>query len=722
MTKKKYFFYVVFKDIPGTYLYFSYEKLAPGDLVTGLFMKKKRIGLVTEIAEKRDENFSVNEATIILKAALSEDNLFLLAKISEYYLCHLGKVVGLFFPPPFWKKIPQIDRERTLVKTNKDVTLRKTQLELLEKIKNKENLDTFLSREEVTKARINNLVKKGVLEIKEGKIKKPHEAKNTPRGIAKKTLNKEQQAAVTEIFNSKQSKSLLFGITGSGKTEVYLQIAKKLKKEGKKCLILVPEIALTPSLVAYFSKDFPNLSIIHSKLSHGARAHEFFRIKNNESDLILGSRLAIFSPVKNIGAIILDEEHEWTYKNDQTPRYDTRKVAEFLANKTGARLIFGSATPSVENFYRGVKKEFNIIYLSKRAKKEAKSLPTLMPKVSLLDMKKERKVVNSFLISDRLLRKMKIALGQNKSVLLFLNRRGFFSSLFCSNCGESMKCPNCDFSLVLHTPKKRQSKLLCHYCGYAKNPITKCDFCDSKNLKYFSAGTQNLYSEIKYLFPKAKIVRIDSDSVSRKEDFSNNLQLMREGKADIFIGTQIIAKGFDVSRISLVGVILADLGLNIPDFRSSERVFNLLTQVAGRTGRGSDQGEVVIQALSPFSPAIFFAKDHNYKKFFLEEIKTRKESLFPPFSEIIKFIFSGKDKKKVFLEAEKFYQYLDKKISKKANSKNNEEIFFAPALIPKKHSKFFFHVFLKAKDLDLILEDIKVPRKAKVDRDPVFMS
>ena len=718
MNKKK-FFHVVFRNVPGSYLYYSTEEINPGDLVKASFMKKEQIGLVVENVMDEEQKFKVHEAEIFLRQALNEDQLFLAAKMADYYLCHLGKVISLFFPPIFWQKIPDLLRERFIVKKTAE-NLRKPQRELWDKVEDDMRLEDFLAREDVTMNRVNTLLKNDAIAIREGKIIKNSQIPE-PQKLPAKKLNEEQNKALEEIFNASQRKFFLFGITGSGKTEIYLQVAKRLREEGKQCLILVPEIVLTPSLVAYFANDFPNLALIHSKLAMGERVREFFRIKQGEADLILGSRLAIFSPMRDLGAVILDEEHEWTYKNDQTPCYDTRKVAEFLTQKNQAKLILASATPSIDNFYRSLKGEAQVIQLKKRALKEAKSLETMMPVVSSVDMKQEMKASNSFLLSEKLLRKMKLALAKKKSVLLFLNRRGFFSYLFCRDCGQSVKCPHCDFPLVLHTPRDRKAKLLCHYCSFNRSPVKQCDFCQGKDLHYFSAGTQNLSQEVKRFFPRAKVVRIDSDSVSRKGDFKKNLDLIRQGEADIFIGTQIIAKGFDVAKIGLVGIVLADLGLNIPDFRSSERVFSLLTQVIGRTGRGVSRGEVLIQALSPSAPAIRFAKEQSYKKFFLQEIETRQKNFFPPFSEIIKFIFTEKSKEQAFLRARNFYQELREIISKRSCKENKEEAFFAPALIPKKSNKYFFHVFLKARSLDLILPNIKIPRGARVDRDPLFL-
>ena len=723
----KSFFWVVFKDVPGQYAYHSERQIFPGDLVKAPFRQGEKIGVITEIITEKIINFPTKEAILLLQKALGEEQIFLGAKISSYYFCPLGKALALFFPPEFWKKLPPVYRTNILKKKSplelQGVSLQKSQQEILEKISEEGVfLEDFLQTERISRDRVKRLERKGAVYIEEGKIIPNPQIKKIilpDKNRVDKELNQEQIKSLNEILNTSQKKFLLFGITGSGKTEVYLQIAKRMRERGKKTMVLVPEISLTPTLISYFANDFPNLSLIHSKVSGRNRSQEFFRIREGESDLIIGSRLALFSPVKDLGAIILDEEHEWTYKNDMQPRYDTRRCAEFLATRSNSLLVLASATPSIENFYRAEKGELKRLDLRKRAKKSSLGSENKMPKVEVIDLKKERANKNYSLLSTTLLNKIRLHLSKKKSVLLFLNRRGYFSTLSCLNCGENAKCPHCDFSLVLHSAPQKKPRLMCHYCGHLENPIAKCSHCNSKELRYFSAGTQNLTSELKEFFPKAKVVRIDSDSMAGKGSFIENINSLLQAKADIFVGTQILAKGFDIDKISLVGVVLADLGLSIPDFRSSERVFSLLTQVAGRTGRGKDRGQVVIQTFSPFHSAISCARNHDYESYFRSEIALRQKDFFPPFSEIVKFIFVDPEKKRAFSEATNFFSYLNREV--KQVSKEKIEVFFAPALVPKKHKKFHFHVFLKGKDLSPFLDKIIIPKRAKIDRNPVFM-
>jgi len=725
---KKNYFNVVFRNAIGKYVYFSNTKIEAGDLVMGIFRKEEKIGLVIEVLEDCDVDFEIFEAKLVIKKAIKLSQIILLVKVADYFFSSYGKVAGLFVPPVLWKKVVKAKREILLKLNNKkihEIKLTKTQKETIDRFKEYQAEQTsdiilkeFLEDEAISKSRIDLLIKKEIFCLNAGKIINPNKVKDYTHEDKKK-LTDEQKFAVNKISKGDKKKFILFGITGSGKTEIYLNIAKKNKKLGKNTIIIVPEIALTKNLVDYFSKSFENrVALVHSKLSDGQRVQEYFRIKNGEVDLVLGSRIAIFSPIDNLACVIIDEEHEWTYKNDKDPRYDTKKVAEFLAEGSGSKLIFGSATPSLENFYRGKIGEFEILTLKKRAIKETSLLETKMPRIEIIDMKKERENQNFEILSKKLHNEIKKTLENKKSVILFLNRRGIFSTLICKDCGKAKQCPNCDVSLVLHKAKNGKSKFLCHYCGNMQNVKNTCEHCDSKNIRYLSIGTQNLEREIKNLFPNKRIMRIDSDSTSRKNEFHRKLEILKRGDCDIFIGTQILAKGHDVKNIGLVGVVLADVGLHIPDFRSSERVFSTLMQVSGRTGRGKERGKVIIQSYSTNANAIKFIKNHDYESFFAKEIMNRKSDFFPPFSEIIKFLFVDKNKKKVFLLAKNFYENISKFIKE---NNFNSETFFAPAMIPKIHNKFHFNVFIKGKDIEKIMENIDVPRYIKIDRNPNYM-
>ncbi|MCQ2565508.1 MAG: primosomal protein N' [Clostridia bacterium] len=465
-----------------------------------------------------------------------------------------------------------------------------------------------------------------------------------------KPATPEQLNALCRIYKSLDEKRheifLLHGVTGSGKTEVYLQAMARTLEAGRQGIILVPEISLTPQTVSRFMNRFGRdaVAVIHSKLTPQQRSVEYRKIERGQVKLVIGARSAIFAPFKDIGLIVIDEEHESSYKSDKSPKYDAIEVAAKRAMAHGAAVILGSATPSVQDYYRCGKGIFTLLELPSRYNK----VP--LPKVSVVDMVDELKHGNRSLFSKELADDMAACLEKRKQVILFLNRRGYAAFVSCRDCGNVIKCPECGISMTYH---KDAGSLICHYCGRKTSVPKKCPRCGSGIIGRFGAGTQQLEEKCRELFPQAYVERLDLDTVSAKGNLEKVLKGFADGKTDVLIGTQLIAKGLDFSNVGLVGVISADVSLNIPDFRSAERSFQLMTQAAGRAGRGEEQGKVVIQTCQPDHPAILSAAKQDYLKFYEGELAVRKAVGYPPFSDIFQIVISDEDCEKAERSADR---------------------------------------------------------------------
>lgn len=446
-------------------------------------------------------------------------------------------------------------------------------------------------------------------------------------------LNQEQGQVVAAINHALTvtpgQELLLYGVTGSGKTEVYIRAAQSCIDQGKKVIILIPEIALTRHLLELFTSRIPEMAVIHSKMSPGERYEEWKRIKNGQVDLVMGTRSAIFAPLDNIGLIIIDEEQEYTYKQEQQPRYHARDVARERARRSGALLLLGSATPAVETYYRSE------CGLSKRLDISGRAGDATLPLINIEDMRKAAKKSRSPIVSPLLEEKIKNSLERKEQCILFLNRRGFSPYTICRNCGHTLSCLNCSVGLNYH---KDQNTYLCHYCGINIDMPIVCPACGSSYMQQSGYGTQRVEEDVRVLFPEARIARLDLDSSSNKGVQDQILQAMKKNEIDILIGTQMVAKGLDFAGVSLVGILDADGMLNLPDFRSGERCFQLIVQAAGRAGRGAVRGEVVIQTYNPDNQLIEVAARQDYNQFYREEIKWRKLLNYPPFSHILRIV------------------------------------------------------------------------------------
>ena len=512
-----------------------------------------------------------------------------------------------------------------------------------------------ISRKEllaISSSALSTLIEKKVLsEIK----KEDYRIKYEVNKDKKKVLTPSQQKVVNSVLENQQNVPfLLFGVTGSGKTEVYMQIIEEVLKRGETAIMLVPEISLTPQMVEQFSNRFGNqVAALHSALSEGEKYDEWRRIARGEASIVIGARSAIFAPLKNIGIIIMDEEHSDSYKQgDKSPRYHARDIAIWRAKYHSCPVLLGSATPSLESMARAEKGVYQLLVLKERV--NGKSLPN----VEIIDMNKEAKGGTSH-ITNRLLGEVSSCIDRGEQAILFLNRRGFSTFVTCKNCSETIKCPNCDITLTYH---KSNRMLRCHYCGYA-TPLPKvCPHCKEEALSDLGVGTEKIEEELHRLLPNARVLRMDVDTTSRKGAHKKMIDAFRNHEYDILLGTQIVAKGLDFSDVTLVGVINADTSLNIPDFRSSENTYSLLSQVAGRSGRSQKTGKVYIQTFNPDHYAISFVKEHDYLGFYREEMKIRRRLGYPPFYFLCYLKISGKEADYLFQEALKIKRSLERNL------------------------------------------------------------
>ena len=487
------------------------------------------------------------------------------------------------------------------------------------------------------------LLKKGLIAVEEDrKMRAPHVDDNG-RAHEDPPLMPGQKRAAEEIVQAMDAgggRFLLHGVTGSGKTEVYIRVIREVFKREKGAIVLVPEIALTPQMVGWFHARFgSDAAVIHSRLSAGERFDEWERIRRGEARVVIGARSAVFAPVENLGAIIIDEEHEGAYLSEKRPRYDAREVAWQRCADTGSVLVLGSATPSIQSYMRvmpGVKSENKLTLLELTERVMGRKLPDC----EIVDMREELEMGNKGIFSGKLISEMKKCVAAGNQAMLFINRRGHSTFVSCRACGHVEKCGECDVALTYH---QSDGRMHCHYCGKNLEPPKTCPECGSKFIKYFGAGTQKVEEDVKLLLPGVSVGRMDIDTTQGKDGHAKILEAFRKGETRILVGTQMIAKGLDFPKVTLVGVIAADTTLNLPDYRSAERTFQLLTQVAGRAGRSDSPGHVVIQTYTPDHYAVELAVKQDYRAFYRTEAVYRKHSLYPPYTVLSRLVISSKD-------------------------------------------------------------------------------
>ena len=472
----------------------------------------------------------------------------------------------------------------------------------------------------------------------------------------KKNLTDDQKSVVNDVINGNRDVYLIHGVTGSGKTEVYMEIIDFYLKQGKSSIVLVPEISLTPQMLNRFRKRFgERIAALHSALSDGEKYDEWRRIIKGDASIVIGARSAIFAPLTNIGVIIIDEEHSESYKqSDPSPRYNAKDIALIRGKNHKCPVILGSATPSLETMARAKKDVFKLLSLPNRVNGRK------LPDVEIVDMNQEMKKSKGH-FSLKLVSEIEDRLSKKEQVILLLNRRGYSNFITCKNCGYTFKCPNCDITLTYH---KSSNTLRCHYCGYGEKVFTNCPSCGEDSLNRLGVGTQKIEEEINNLFADARVLRMDYDTTSKKGAHEKMIEAFKNHEYDILLGTQMVAKGLDFSQVTLVGVVNADTSLNIPDFRSSENTFSLLSQVAGRSGRSEKSGQVIIQTFNPDHYAINLVKNHDYLGFYQKEMFIRRQLKYPPYFYICNIRISGKDSSYIFDEALKIKRFLDKSLDK----------------------------------------------------------
>lgn len=512
---------------------------------------------------------------------------------------------------------------------------------------------------DVSRSILKTLEKNGYILLEEKEIQRNPLQNKQREKTQKLILNPEQEHAFTTIADAMDdgffSEFLIFGVTGSGKTEIYLQLIEKAMQEGKTSLVLVPEISLTPQTIERFIARFgeEKIAVLHSKLSKGERYDSWQKIHKGEARIVIGARSAVFAPMQNLGIIIIDEEQDASYKSEMTPRYHTREVARYIAKKEEIPLVLGSATPSLETYKRAEEGDIGLLTLHKRANQKS------LPEVEIIDLRQELARGNHSMLSQKLQEAITNTLQKKQQIILFLNRRGYSTFIMCRECGYIAKCERCNISLTYHA---KQNKLKCHYCGYETNLLHTCPECQSTTIRYFGTGTQKLEEQIQALYPEARVLRMDVDTVGNKHGHEEMIEAFKKGEADILIGTQMVAKGHHFPKVTLVGVIAADSSLNIDDFRASETTFQLLTQVAGRAGRGEEKGKVLVQTYQPDHFVLEFVKKQDYLAFYETEILLRKQLKNPPFCDIIVIGVSDTDNRKAEKTIQSLYAYLKRKI------------------------------------------------------------
>lgn len=693
------------------------SNISIGSRVLIPFGKSKRLeeGFVTNIKESTE--YEVKDIAKIELQSLTTEKILLSKWMAKKYFSNISECMNLMLKPgTTTKNFANRAKNKTGIFVSLALEKEKIQEYILNnKIKSEKQIrilnyliendktmqPELIEKTETSRAIIKTLEKNGLLKLQEEKvIRNPLKNKNIKQ-TNKLKFTEEQEEAYTKVSNAiekqEYKKYLLYGVTGSGKTEIYLQLIEKVINEGKSAIMLVPEISLTPQMINRFIERFGKdiIAVLHSKLSVGERYDSWERIENGEARIVIGARSAIFAPVCNLGIIIIDEEHDSSYKSEMAPRYNAKEVATQIAKYNNIPLLLGSATPDIVTFYKAQNEDIELLKLSKRANNSS------LPNVQVVDLKQELANGNRTMISVKLYKLIQENLKNKKQTILFLNRRGFSTFVMCRDCGYVAKCKNCNISLTYH---KKEEKLKCHYCGYEEEIHKICPECGSKKIKYFGTGTQKLELEINKIFPTASTIRMDIDTVTKKNSHEEILEKFNKDKIDILIGTQMIVKGHHFPNVTLVGVVSADGSLNIDDYRASERTFDILVQVAGRAGRENLQGNVIIQTYNPDNYSIQYAKKQNYDEFYNLEIKLRNQLRYPPFCDIIMFGISGETEEIVSKTAEKLYRNLKEQIEKEQIIANVLKPL--PAPIDKIKNRYRWRIIIKAKVNDKLIDII----------------
>ena len=648
---------------PFSYLYKGKDKLEKGIRVLVSFNHREIVGYVVNVSStnktekeiEEESGYQVSEIMGVIDKSpiLNDELLSLLDEVSNYYLAPKISVLQVMLPPSLSPrrsslKAPKIAYDQYLeVIDDSEDDLTNKQIEILRFIKQEGRV---LKRDIKSKSIIEKLLELDRIHI----IKEEKRRLKIPDYIYHEPpeLTADQKAVINEFNSSNDSVYLLEGVTGSGKTEVYLALSEQVLKQGKSVLMLVPEISLTPMMVEYFLHRFKDdVAILHSELTPAEKYDEYRKIAKGECHIVVGVRSAIFAPLKNIGLIILDEEHTESYKQDNLPFYHAREVAIMRGKYNNAKVLLASATPSLESRARGQKNVYHMLYLTKRINNQR--LPTTKI-VNMLDYRNIDR--DSYIFSHTLRESIHQTLAKNEQAILLINRRGFSTHVNCRQCGYVFKCPTCGIALTYH---KSDNMLKCHHCDYVEPYPTVCPECGSNHLIKTGFGTERIQEEVERLFPSARTLRLDSDSAKNKSKIPETIEAFRKKQADILIGTQMIAKGHDFPDVTLVGIVLADIGLSMPSFRSNERAFQLITQAIGRSGRKDKPGIAIIQTYMPSHYAITYAARQDYELFYRKEMEMRRMQFYPPYSYLASVTIRGKNEDKVIEQTYRIVDFLN---------------------------------------------------------------
>ncbi len=678
------------------------ERIGVGSRVRVPFRDKSALATVVAIPEESDaKGIRPIEAIVGESPILSQPLLELARWIGTYYCCPVETVMRSVLPQVIrraeigWKKQLFVQHGNKIDEAEIEKLRRRAprQAELLQailKLEKPVRAADLLRQTSLDNQTLRALVKRGLAELREEAVVRDPHGDEQFIATSNLVLNEEQTRALSETIKALQAPEiarpiLLHGVTGSGKTEIYLQAIRAALERGRTAIVLVPEISLTPQTVERFKSRFAEaqdvVAVLHSHLSQGERHDEWHKIHSGRARIVIGARSAVFAPLKNLGLIVVDEEHETTYKQEEAPRYHARDVAVVRAKIERCVVVLGSATPSLESYHNAAIGKYQLVTLTQRVDQNQ------MPLMRVVDLRQERrKEKKAAILSEKLSQAIADRLEKREQTILFLNRRGFSTSLLCSNCGEARNCPNCSVALTFHqhfpqggsaSPKAMSGRLSCHLCGHTAAVPKKCPACGQDALIYYGFGTEKVESTVAQLYPKAVVRRMDADSMTRKDAYRETLRNFRSGKIDILVGTQMIAKGLHFPNVTLVGIINADLALHIPDFRAGERTFQLLTQVAGRAGRGETPGEVFVQTYTPFSPSIQFARHHDFAGYFQQELEFRERCDFPPFKHAILITVRSPHEGRAKLSAETLKRRLKEALAYSAEAAPKVEAYSA---------------------------------------------
>src|SRR5947209_3516021 len=691
------------------------ERVGVGSRVRVPFRNKSALGTVVAVLEEsKVEGIRPIEALVGEGPILSEQLLELAKWIGAYYCCPIETVMRSMLPQVIrraevgWKKQLfvqpgcKIDNDQ-LEKLRKRAPRQAELLEAISQLEAPMRAAEVLRQTAIDSQTLRALVKRGLVQVHEAAVLRDPHGDEQFIATSNLVLNEEQTRALKEIAQMLDAPEnarpiLLHGVTGSGKTEIYLQAIRATLDRRRTAIVLVPEISLTPQTVERFKGRFAEaqdaVAVLHSHLSEGERHDEWHKIHSGRARIVIGARSAVFAPLKNLGLIVVDEEHETTYKQEEAPRYHARDVAVVRAKIEKCVVVLGSATPSLESYHNAAIGKYRLVTLTERVDQKQ------MPLMRVIDLRQERrKEKKATILSEKLSQAIAHRLEKREQTILFLNRRGFSTSLLCSNCGEARNCPNCSVALTFHqhllhggfsSPKTMSGRLSCHLCGHTAAVPKKCPACEQDALIYHGFGTEKVESTVAQIFPKAVVRRMDADSMTRKEAYREALRNFRTGKIDILVGTQMIAKGLHFPNVTLVGIINADLALHLPDFRAGERTFQLLTQVAVRAGRGETSGEVFVQTYTPFSPSIQFARHHDFAGYFQQELEFRERCDFPPFKHAVLITARSEHEGRAKLSAETLVRRLKESLG--AEFTVGEA---TPAPLQKLQGQFRFHILLR---------------------------